>query len=870
MKKITSIVILILLFTSFALCQKQGQARLDSLLYELNIHKLQDTACVHLLSSIAFEFNSIDPEKGIKYAERGIKLAEKINYQIGLAHCYNTIGICYWAKSDFPKALEFYFKALKINERIGDKVGVAKNLGNIGIIYQDQSSFTEALGYYRKALKINEELQDKKGIASNLLNIGNVYSKISNFPKALEFYFKSLKINEESGKKAGMAINLGNIGAVYQKQGDYSKALIFIFKALNINEELNRRRGVMLNLGNIGEIYLTMVNDTTRRKLMGIMQSAGERKNNLKLSIKYSLEAAEIAEEIFAKNELTGWYSNLSVAYKELGDWGRAYYYSVLSNQIKDSVFSQESKNKITSLEIQKEKEIKDKEIKIQKLEIQRREIIIYYTIAAALLISLLAFFIYTRFRIKKKSNVLLESKNVEISRQNLEISIQKDLAERAFHNIKMLSEIGQSITSNLSVESIINTVYDNVSMLMNSTVFGIGVFNMRENRLDFLGAKELDETLPFFYFDLSDNNHLATYCFRNQKEILISNYLEEASRYINVVPQPKAGKITESLLYLPLNTHDKKIGVISVQSFEKKAYSEYHLDILRNLSIYVAIALDNADAYRQIENKNQEIVSKNEQLIESNNSKDKYLSLLKSELKLASEYVKSLIPPPLETGPIRTKWLYIPSLEVGGDSLGFHWIDDENFSIYLIDVSGHGVGPALHTVTIMNSIKNESMPKVNFRNPEEVLTALNEQYQMKNYNNIYFTMWYGVFNIRSRELTYAGAGHPPPLAITNEGSEIILDSSNIVVGYLPEFNFQSKKIKIESNMRLYIYSDGVYEIRQKNGKFWKLNEMFEYLKTIGSNDGESVLNNLYDYARGLRGKKHLDDDFSILEVDFL
>ncbi|MFH1050553.1 MAG: tetratricopeptide repeat protein [bacterium] len=834
--------------------------------------KKQDTIKVNLLSSIAFEYNSINPTKGIEYASQGISLSKKLHYEKGLAQCYNTIGVCYWAKSDFPKSLEYYFKALKINESIDDKKGIAKNLGNIGIIFQELSSFKEALKYYFKALKIDEEINDKKGIASNLLNIGNVYTKTDDYSKALNYYFKALKINEELGKKAGIAINLGNIGAVYQKQGNYSEALKFIFNSLKINKELNRKRGVMLNLGNIGEIYLNIVLDTAyRQKVKEKFVQVNKKYFYIKHSIKYSLKAAEIAYEINANNELTGWYSNLSKAYKELKDWGRAYHYSVLCNQIKDSIFSQESKNKITSLEFQKEKELKDKEIKIQKLEIERREIIIYYTIAAAFLIALLAFFIYTRFRIKQKSNLLLESKNIEIS-------YQKEMAERAFFNIKMMSEIGQKITKNLSVVSIIDTVFDNVSVLMNSTVFGIGVFNRKKNRLEFYGAKELNETLPFFYFDLTDENHLAVYCFKNQVEIRISNYKDEVKDFLNMLPEPKAGKNTESILYLPLNTKEKKIGVISVQSFEKNAYSVHHLDILRNLSIYVAIALDNAEAYNQIENQNvdidyknkvlknqnEEIIQKNNKLIELNNSKDKYLSLLKAELKLAAEYVKSLIPPSLDSVYVKTKWLYIPSLEVGGDSLGYHWIDEDNFSFYLIDVSGHGVGPSLHTVSIINSIKNETLPNVNFRIPEEVLTALNDTYKMKDYNDIYFTMWYGVYNKKSRILTYAGAGHPPAFIITTENKVLILESSNIVVGFVSGFKYQSYELKIDTPLKIYIFSDGVYEIRQKNGTYWKLNEMFDYLKNNNTDDN---LMSLYNHVRELRGKKHLDDDFSILKV---
>ena len=70
-----------------------------------------------------------------------------------------------------------------------------------------------------------------------------------------------------------------------------------------------------------------------------------------------------------------------------------------------------------------------------------------------------------------------------------------------------------------------------------------------------------------------------------------------------------------ESILYLPLTTKHEVIGVITVQSFQKNAYTDYHVNILRNIAVYTAIALENADALQQIENQNYEIHEKNEEL---------------------------------------------------------------------------------------------------------------------------------------------------------------------------------------------------------------------------------------------------------------
>ena len=68
----------------------------------------------------------------------------------------------------------------------------------------------------------------------------------------------------------------------------------------------------------------------------------------------------------------------------------------------------------------------------------------------------------------------------------------------------------------------------------------------------------------------------------------------------------------------------------------------------------------------------------------------------LAAELAQAADYVVSLIPAPLSEGAVTTAWRFFPCAQLGGDSFGYHWIDEDNFAMYLLDVCGHGVGSAL------------------------------------------------------------------------------------------------------------------------------------------------------------------------------
>ncbi|MBN1154611.1 GAF domain-containing protein [candidate division KSB1 bacterium] len=184
-------------------------------------------------------------------------------------------------------------------------------------------------------------------------------------------------------------------------------------------------------------------------------------------------------------------------------------------------------------------------------------------------------------------------------------------------NNVEQLSRIGRDITENLSIKGIIDTVYKNVNTMMNASVFGIGLYQEDQKHIVFPATKEKGETLPEFTVPLSDDDRLAVWCLKNQKDVFINDYSTDYVNYIRDLKPPMAGENPESILYLPLLHKDRTIGVITAQSFSKNAYTEYHLNILRNLAAYSAIALENADAYRQV----------NELLINLKNTQDKLVT---------------------------------------------------------------------------------------------------------------------------------------------------------------------------------------------------------------------------------------------------
>jgi signal transduction histidine kinase len=239
-------------------------------------------------------------------------------------------------------------------------------------------------------------------------------------------------------------------------------------------------------------------------------------------------------------------------------------------------------------------------------------------------------------------------NKNQLLEQQKEEILVQADNLQRSYNNLERLTEIGKIITSHLTVEKIVDAAYESINELMDATVFGIGLINETTHTIDFYGIKEKGETIDFLSFSLNDDLRLSVYCINHRKEIFINDFENEYNKYLPAITPPGESGNSSSIIYLPLIQGRKISGVITVQSFQKNAYTEYHLSILRNLAIYTKIALENTSAYKKIQeqtenlkkanedilNKNLEIEKANEELVELNNEKNNLISILAHDLR--------------------------------------------------------------------------------------------------------------------------------------------------------------------------------------------------------------------------------------------
>ncbi len=404
-----------------------------------------DTLRLKTLLKLAEKYIGNDPHQVIKNARLAIVLAEKLNRPKQKADAYSSMGVNYKNEAKYDSANFCHNAALVIFKQLNRKADISRVLNNLGIVQKELGNFNEALNYYIESLKLLDEKKDKKAIARTNMNIGIIYRKLGNtdkameyqlitqklfaelkdnsglsrvyanignlysdkkeFKKALDYYLDAKKLKEGLGDKLDIATIDQSIGGIYSQTGDYKKAIEYEEGALKIYKEVNDQDGYAAALRAIGANYM-------------------EQKNYGK-ALNYMLESLDLSKKLGTKNEIKETYLEIAKTYKALGQFDKAFEYLDKYGELKDSILNQNMLTQINELDGKYQNEKKQKQIEllqkneaIQDLELKRRNILIYWAVGVGIIILVFAMVSYKNFRIKKKTNLVLERRNHEIQTQ--------------------------------------------------------------------------------------------------------------------------------------------------------------------------------------------------------------------------------------------------------------------------------------------------------------------------------------------------------------------------------------------------------------------------------------------------------------------
>jgi signal transduction histidine kinase/ligand-binding sensor domain-containing protein/DNA-binding NarL/FixJ family response regulator/HPt (histidine-containing phosphotransfer) domain-containing protein len=219
------------------------------------------------------------------------------------------------------------------------------------------------------------------------------------------------------------------------------------------------------------------------------------------------------------------------------------------------------------------------------------------------------------------------EQRRMDAERQKQEVELQKEAVEQAHRNISVLSEIGREMSATLDMEKAMRTLYRHVRHLMDTHMFGIGFYREEAGVIEFPFSMERGLRSQPYSRSVSDPDQLAVWCLLHRHDIFINDFHSEYQRYMGpaglsklkpaLLADGSEAEFAQSMLYTPLIANDRVMGVLSVQSKEKHAYRQVHLDMLQTLAAHAAVSLDNAMAYQRLEETLQELRETQDQLMQ-------------------------------------------------------------------------------------------------------------------------------------------------------------------------------------------------------------------------------------------------------------
>ncbi|MGA7243101.1 MAG: GAF domain-containing protein [Terracidiphilus sp.] len=244
-----------------------------------------------------------------------------------------------------------------------------------------------------------------------------------------------------------------------------------------------------------------------------------------------------------------------------------------------------------------------------------------------------------------KALEATVNERTQEIREQAAEIAAQKD-------SIELLSEIGREITASLDLNTILFKLYERVNQIVDASIFGVGLYRPEQHLIEYSLAIENGKRYAPYTRSTEDKNQFAVWCIDHRQPILINDVAVEYSKYIPTyehasrkLEDGSTAQPPASMIYLPLIAQERVLGVLSIQSFKKNAYTEQHLSLLENLASYTTIALDNANAYLLINKREREVSERAAELITINNITQALATQLDQEplIQLVGEQIRDL-----------------------------------------------------------------------------------------------------------------------------------------------------------------------------------------------------------------------------------
>lgn len=225
---------------------------------------------------------------------------------------------------------------------------------------------------------------------------------------------------------------------------------------------------------------------------------------------------------------------------------------------------------------------------------------------------------------------------------------------------------------------------------------------------------------------------------------------------------------------------------------------------------------------------------------------------------------------------------LFLPASVVAGDGFNYFPLDEEHMGFYHLDVAGHGIASAMLSFTLSRYLMpdtggngavslHKSSSGTELQNtlvpPNEVVALLNQHFLDHDNCGHYFTMIYGIINVKSGQGYLCQAGHPYPRLCRASGLLESLGNGGFPVGMLPDATYENTSFKLDIGDRLWLYSDGIPDCVNNNDQQLGMQQFDKLIQQAGGAPLSRISTFIEAIVDRWKGNRPLEDDISLLAI---
>jgi sigma-B regulation protein RsbU (phosphoserine phosphatase) len=408
-----------------------------------------------------------------------------------------------------------------------------------------------------------------------------------------------------------------------------------------------------------------------------------------------------------------------------------------------------------------------------------------------------------------------------------------------AIAELSIINDIATTINSTQPVEQIVDIIVKKC----------VKHLNVEQGAIMLLDEKDKEKPLHTMIREQQSSLDLLPYRFdvqltgwmlKNQEPLLVNN-LKEDDRFKDLVDKTTP---IESFLSVPLRVKNKMQGVLTV--FNKRSNEKFSSNDQKLLSI---IASQSAQ------------IIENARLLEE----ERNLRMMQEEMRVAKETQINLLPkefPIINGYQIAAK--SIPAKEVGGDYYDLIQIDDNCFAFCLGDVSGKGMPAAMLMSNLQATLRSHT---VSNNLCKDIISVSNQLLYNSTDPTKFATLFYGIINLASNEIVFCNAGHNNPLLYTDNKNIVELKTGGIMLGCLPDSDFEDEKISIKKNDVIVIYSDGISEAMNESEEEYGEEKLKELISNHIEDSPDKIIENILSDVEMFVGKASQWDDMTLMII---